>query len=158
MNGISGATDNTNILAKALAVAIIIAIAVSAAAFLRYYGLGRDQASYYEVRSYGARGNGLNKNTQSAIDAAASYLSGTAIFPPGRYSRTPLLESQGADTRNVEVVTGHGTCQGGSGFEVCDRTLYAPLGGYRLVLRDSYHSSHPRRSSGGVRVQPHLGS
>ncbi len=87
MNGISGAALNTNIVAKALHAALVLAIAASAAILVRH-GLNRSHAFCYDVRSYGARGDGLGKDTaalQAAIDAAAGHSGGTVIFPPGRY-------------------------------------------------------------------------
>ncbi len=88
INGISGTALNTNIVAKALGAALVIAIAAAAAVSLRCQALNRSHASRYDVRSYGARGDGLSKDTaalQAAIEAAASRSGGTVIFPPGRY-------------------------------------------------------------------------
>ena len=161
MNGISGEIANTYILAKALTVALAVAIVAGAAAVWHCHGLSRDHASFYDVRSYGARGDGRGKDTaalQSTIDAAASHAGGTVLFPPRGYSRTPLLESRGTCTRNVEIVKGHRRCQRGSGFEVFDRSPCTLLDGSRLVMRDSTHSGRAPKSAGGIRVHPRLGS
>jgi hypothetical protein len=135
MNGISGAVANTYILAKALAVAI--AIVAGAAAVLRCDRLSRNRASYYDVRSYGARGAGLGKDTaalHAAIDAAASHAGGTVI------------------------VTDRGTCEGVSGCAAHDRSPRAPLAGSRLAVRESTHTDRAPKPAGGIRVHPRLGS
>lgn len=135
MNGISGAVANTYILAKALAVAI--AIVAGAAAVLRCDRLSRNRASYYDVRSYGARGAGLGKDTaalHAAIDAAASHAGGTVI------------------------VTDRGTCEGGSDLAAHDRSPRVALAGSRPAVRDSAHADSTQKLAGGIRVQPRLGS
>lgn len=69
-----------------------------------------------------------------------------------------LFAILGNDTRNVEVVTDRGTCEGVSGFAAHDRSPRAPLAGSRLAVRDSTHTDRAPKSAGGIRVHPRLGS
>jgi len=69
--------------------AIVFGITLSAVAVLvfRWVGIKGDR-TVFSVRTYGAKGNGLTKDTlaiQTAIDAAARVGDGAVLLPPGRY-------------------------------------------------------------------------
>lgn len=73
-------------------ISIVLAVAAAAGLSITAFNIGRAFHSrstlYFDVRSYGARGDGTTKDTvalQSAIDAASRSGGGEVLLPPGKY-------------------------------------------------------------------------
>jgi hypothetical protein len=69
-------------------ITLCLALVLVTTVVLRFDTFNSERGFYYDVRAYGARGDGLTKDTlalQAAIDAAGTHGGGTILFPPGRY-------------------------------------------------------------------------
>lgn len=99
----SGVTDSTSIGRSLMTAASTSAArtAISAA---------QTRAGWYDVRDYGAVGNGTTDDTaaiQAAIDATVATKGGTVFFPPGRFKLTSALDL-GTFSRNFLTLQGSG--------------------------------------------------
>jgi hypothetical protein len=115
-------------------------------------------APVYNVKGYGAQGDGVTDDTvaiQAAINAAVSVNGGIVLLPSGRYKITADLINTG---NNVQIA-GSGTStiidpQQGSGFAINLNGTDNPAGvGSRNTVRDLWIlSSAPNGSRTAIRV------